>query len=88
MRTVSQTRGHEPALSANPSSTSGRHLNAYDDKSPLPPRGLAMLIDWVRKHPPKRPLPRVTGLTPEQRLALEDECNQKCIESARAILPV
>ena len=49
---------------------------------------LAMLIDWIRKHPPKKPLPRVSGLTPEQQLALEDDYNQRCIDYARANLPL
>ena len=65
-----------------------QYWKVYDDKSPVPPRDLAMLIDWVRQHPPKKPLPLITGLTPQQRLALEDECNQKCIDYARANLPL
>ena len=65
-----------------------QYWRVYDEKSPAPARDLAMLIDWVRKHPPKKPLPRTSGLTPEQRLALEDECNQKCIDYARANLPL
>ena len=65
-----------------------QYWKVYDEKSPVPPRDLAMLIDWVRKHPPKKPLPRISGLTPEQRLALEDECNQRCIDYARANLPL
>jgi sugar phosphate isomerase/epimerase len=65
-----------------------QYWKVYDDKSPVPPRDLAMLIDWVRNHPPKKPLPRTTGLTPEQQLALEDECNQQCIDYARANLPL
>jgi 3-oxoisoapionate decarboxylase len=60
----------------------------YDDRSPASSRDLAMLIDWVRKHPPKKPLPRVSGLSAQQQLALEDECNQKCIDYARASLPL
>ena len=64
------------------------YWNVYDDRSPAPSRDLALLIEWVRKHPPKKPLPRISGLTAEQRLALEDECNQKCIDYARANLPV
>lgn len=65
-----------------------QYWRVYDEKSPVPPRDLAMLIDWVRKHPPKKPLPRVSGLTPEQRLALEDQFNQACIDYARAHLPL
>lgn len=65
-----------------------QYWKVYDDKSPVPPRDLAMLIDWVRKHPPKKPLPRVTGLSSAERLALEDKCNQQCIDYARANLPL
>jgi hypothetical protein len=54
----------------------------------VPPRDLAMLIDWVRKHPPKKPLPQVSGLSPKERLALEDELNQRCVDYARANLPL
>ncbi len=64
------------------------YWKVYDDRSPAPSRDLALLLDWVRKHPPKKPLPRISGLSPEQRLALEDECNQKCIDYARANLPL
>lgn len=60
----------------------------YDEDSPVPPRDLAMLVQWIREHPPKHPLPRVSGLTPEQRLALEDELNDRCIDYARANLPL
>ncbi len=65
-----------------------QYWKVYDEKSPVPPRDLAMLIDWVRTHPPKKPLPRISGLTPEQRLALEDACNDQCIDYARAHLPL
>ena len=65
-----------------------QYWQVYDDKSPVPPRDLAMLVQWVREHPPKKPLPRVTGLTAAQRLALEDELNQRCIDYARANLPL
>lgn len=64
-----------------------KYWKVFDEKSPVPPRDLAMLVDYVRKHPPRVPLPRTTGLSEEQRLKLEDECNQKCIDYARAHLP-
>jgi sugar phosphate isomerase/epimerase len=64
-----------------------QYWKVYDDKSPVPPRDLAMLIAWVRQHPPKRPLPKTSGLTPAQVLALEDELNQRSIDYARANLP-
>ena len=62
------------------------YWKVYDEKSPASSRDLAMLIDWVRKNPPKRPLPRTSGLSPEGVLALEDECNQRSIDYARAYL--
>ncbi len=65
-----------------------QYWKVYDEKSPVPPQDLAMLIDWVRKHPPKSPLPRISGLTPQQRLALEDELNDRSIAYARANLPL
>jgi sugar phosphate isomerase/epimerase len=64
-----------------------QYWKVYDDKSPVPPRDLAMLVEWVRKHPPKKPLPKISGLTSEQVLALEDELNQRSIDYARAHLP-
>lgn len=64
-----------------------QYWKVYDDKSPAPARDLAMLVQWVREHPPKKPLPRTSGLTPAQQLALEDELNQRSIDWARANLP-
>ncbi|MBK5291063.1 MAG: TIM barrel protein [Acidobacteriia bacterium] len=64
-----------------------QYWKIYDEKSPAPSRDLALLIQWIREHPPKKPLPRTSGLTAEQRLALEDACNQQCIDYARARLP-
>ena len=65
-----------------------QYWKVFDDKSPVPPRDLAMLIEWMRSHPPKKPLPRVSGVTPEARLKLEDDLNQQCIDYARANLPL
>lgn len=64
-----------------------QYWKIYDEKSPVPPRDLAMLLDWIRKNPPPKPLPRTSGLTPQQVLALEDQLNQRCIDWARANLP-
>lgn len=63
-----------------------QYWKVYDEKSPVPPRDLALLIDWVRKNPPRKPLPHTSGLTPVQQLALEDELNQRSIDYARANL--
>lgn len=65
-----------------------QYWKVYDENSPVPPRDLAMLVEWIRKHPPRKPLPRISGLTADQRLAFEDECNQRCIDYARANLSV
>jgi hypothetical protein len=65
-----------------------QYWKVWDDKSPVPPQDLAMLVDWVRKHPPKHPLPKVSGLTPEERLALEDDYNARCVEYTRQHLPL
>lgn len=65
-----------------------QYWRVFDEKSPVPARDLAMLVDWVRRHPPKKPLPRTSGLSPKDELALEDEYNQRCIDYARARLPL
>lgn len=62
------------------------YWKVYDDKSPASARDLAMLVGWIHNHRPKKPLPRTTGLNAAQRLALEDACNQQCIDYARAHL--
>lgn len=64
-----------------------QYWKVYDEKSPAPARDLAMLIAWVRNNPPKRPLPKTSGLSPQGVLALEDKLNQECIDYARAYLP-
>lgn len=64
-----------------------QYWNIFDDKSPVPARDLAMLVEWIRSHPPKKPLPRTSGLTPAQALELEDRLNQQCIDYARVNLP-
>ena len=64
-----------------------QYWKVFDEKSPAPARDLAMLVDWVRKNPPRKPLPKTSGLTPEGVLALEDELNQRSIDWARANLP-
>lgn len=46
-------------------------------------RDVAMVLDLVRKNPPKTPLPRPDHLAPEDRLKAEDEYNLACIKYAR-----
>ena len=64
-----------------------QYWKVYDEKSPASSRDLAMLVGWVRNHPPKVPLPMTSGLKPAEVLALEDKLNQRCIDYARANLP-
>ena len=64
-----------------------QYWKVYDGKSPAPPRDLAMLVADIRQHPPKKPLPKTSGLQPAEVLALEDELNQRSIDYARANLP-
>jgi sugar phosphate isomerase/epimerase len=49
-------------------------------------RRLARILRLVRAHPPREPLPRVTGLTREQALALEDRILDECREYAAGAL--
>jgi hypothetical protein len=41
------------------------------------------MLEFVSAHPPKKPLPRTSGLSPKQQLELEDEDNLKSIVYAR-----
>lgn len=59
-----------------------------DPSSPLPGSDLARTLVTVKKHPPKAPLPHLTGLTPEAQLQLEDGHIARSIEFARAHLHV
>lgn len=59
----------------------------FDDAySPLPGRDFAKIVALVNTHKPARPLPRVTGMSPEAQLQLEDECISKSIQYARRML--
>jgi 3-oxoisoapionate decarboxylase len=59
-----------------------------DPSSPLPGSDLARTLVTVRKHPPKAPLPKLTGLTPDAQLSLEDGCIARSIAFARNHLNV
>jgi sugar phosphate isomerase/epimerase len=66
-----------------------KYWATFDDtQSPLPGRDVAHIIDLVRKHQPKTPLPKTSGLSQEAQLKLEDECINKSIAWARANLNV
>jgi sugar phosphate isomerase/epimerase len=49
----------------------------------VPGRKLAESLAMVRKHASKQPLPRVTGLSPEGKLDLEERHVRQCLEYAR-----
>jgi len=44
---------------------------------------LARMLSWVRAHRPRAPLPRITGLSPEQRYAFEMDLVDRSIVYAR-----
>jgi sugar phosphate isomerase/epimerase len=56
----------------------------FDDSySPLPARDLAKILELVRAHPPKEPLPRISGLASALQVKAEDDYNQTCVDYAR-----
>ena len=60
---------------------------SFDDSySPLPGRDFAKIMQLVNKNRPNSPLPRLTGMSPEAQLKLEDDCISKSIEYARRFL--
>jgi hypothetical protein len=66
-----------------------RYWATFDDSySPLPGRDLARTLNLVRKNPPRKPLPRVTGLSQEAAVKFEDDNILKCIEYARQVLNI
>jgi 3-oxoisoapionate decarboxylase len=54
-----------------------------DSDSPFPARDLARMLEFVKRHSPKRPLPRTSGLSAAEQLELEDENNLQSIAYAR-----
>jgi sugar phosphate isomerase/epimerase len=52
----------------------------------LPAKHLARALSYVRAHPPKQPLPRLSPLEPEERLRVEDENIRKCLAYAASHL--
>ena len=49
---------------------------------------LAKMMEIVQKNPPKKPLPKTSGLTPAGQLKLEDDNNMACILYARENLGI
>ena len=61
-----------------------KYWATFDDTvSPLPARDLAKVLALVKKNRPKKPLPKVTGLSAQAAVKLEDDYNQQCIAYAR-----
>ena len=61
-----------------------KYWATFDDTvSPLPGRDLAKVLALVKKNRPKKPLPKVTGLSAEAAVKLEDDYNQQCIAYGR-----
>jgi sugar phosphate isomerase/epimerase len=61
-----------------------KYWATFDDTySPLPGRELAKVLALVKKNRPKKPLPRITGLSPEAQIKAEDDYNLQCIAYAR-----
>ena len=61
-----------------------KYWATFDDSySPLPGRDLAKVLSMVKKYRPKAPLPRITGLSREEQVNMENEFNLKCIAYAR-----
>jgi sugar phosphate isomerase/epimerase len=57
-----------------------------DPSSPLSGSDLAHTLMLVKKHPPKQPLPRTSGLSTEAQLSLEDGCIARSVDYARSHL--
>jgi sugar phosphate isomerase/epimerase len=64
-----------------------KYWATFDDSySPLPARDLAHVLELVHNNPPKKPLPKISGLSPADQVKAEDTYNQQCIDYARAHL--
>ena len=61
-----------------------KYWATFDDSvSPLPGRDLAKVLALVKKNKPKKPLPKMAGLSPEAQLQAEDDYNNQCIAWAK-----
>jgi sugar phosphate isomerase/epimerase len=64
-----------------------KYWATFDDVySPVPGRDVAKVLALVKHNRPEKPLPRMTGLSPEEQVKAEDENNMKCIAYARQYL--
>jgi sugar phosphate isomerase/epimerase len=61
-----------------------KYWATFDDTySPVPGRDVAKVLALVKKNRPRSALPRITGLSPEAQVKMEDDHNAKCIAYAR-----
>jgi 3-oxoisoapionate decarboxylase len=61
-----------------------KYWATFDDAvSPLPGRELAKVLALVKKNKPKKPLPKITGLSADAAVKLEDDLNNQCIAYAK-----
>jgi sugar phosphate isomerase/epimerase len=61
-----------------------KYWATFDDTvSPIPGRDVAKILALVKKNPPKKPLPKVTGLSAADAVKLEDDYNRQCVAYAR-----
>jgi sugar phosphate isomerase/epimerase len=56
----------------------------YATMPELPAQTLAQALHQLRVHPPSRPLPRTSGLSREQQVALEEAHNKRCFGWAQS----
>jgi len=49
----------------------------------IPARQVARIMEIIEKNPPKKPLPKTTGLSAEEQVKLEEKYNLACIRYAR-----
>ena len=66
-----------------------KYWATFDDSfSPLPGRDLARVLEIVQRNKPKNPLPRITGMSAEAQLKLEDDSVSRSLDYARQYLDV
>jgi len=49
----------------------------------IPARQVARIMEIIEKNPPRKPLPKITGLNADQQVKLEERYNLACIKYAR-----
>ncbi len=90
-RVIQAVRGSRPGIRLNlemitrdplkvPCLTEGYWITFAE----LPARHLARALSFVRSHPPRQPLPRISHLKPEEQLRAEDENVRRCLAFALA----